>query len=50
MVVAELKIIGVMSEELVEKIKVCLKANIELIFPNDTCLVEGLNVDISVID
>jgi hypothetical protein len=50
MVVAELKIVGVMSEELVEKIRNCIKANVELIFPNEVGLVEGLSVDVSLID
>jgi hypothetical protein len=49
-VVAELKIVGVMSDELVEKIRNCIKANVELIFPNEVCLVEGLTVDVSIID
>ncbi|MED3562336.1 hypothetical protein [Bacillus xiapuensis] len=50
MVVAELKIVGVMSKELVEKVENCIKANIELIFPNEVCLVEGLSVDVSIVD
>jgi hypothetical protein len=49
-VVAELKIVGIMSEELVEKIRNCIKANVELIFPNEVCLVEGLTVEVSLID
>lgn len=47
MVVAEFKIIGVVSEELIEKIANCIKINVELILPNEVCLVEGLTVEVS---
>jgi hypothetical protein len=50
MVVAEFKIIGVVSEELVEKIANCIKANVELIFPSEIVLVEGLTVELSRIE
>lgn len=50
MKVVEFHIVGVVSEELVEKISNCVKANIELIFPNDVCLVDGLSVEVSLVD
>lgn len=49
-VVAELRITGVFSKELVEKIAICIKANVELVMPNEKCLVEGMNVEVSLIE
>jgi hypothetical protein len=45
--VVEFKIVGVVSEELVEKVKNCIKSNVELILPNERCLVEGLTIEVS---
>jgi hypothetical protein len=48
--VVEMKIVGLMSEELIEKVKNCIKSNVELILPNEAYLVEGLTVEVSRIE
>jgi hypothetical protein len=48
--VVELKIVGFMSDELIEKVANCIKANVELILPNEKFLVEGLTIEVSRIE
>jgi hypothetical protein len=48
--VVEMKIIGVIPEEVFGKVVNVIKANVELILPNEVRLVEGLTVEVSRIE
>jgi hypothetical protein len=50
MVVAEFHVVGVVPEELIERIENCIKANIKLFFSNESINIDGLHVEAKVID
>lgn len=49
-VVAELKITGVFPKEIMDKVVNCIKTNVELILPSEKFIVEGLDVELSILD